>query len=752
MGRVWGWGWAEVGVGKGWTGFGVGWGAEDWVGWGWVRYRSDDLWILILMVPSLLASLEIRAPIFTIASSVAAPRAAAPSVIASSDAATSDDAVDDIDVGPAGSDFLEEEVEASDYSTEDSVESEGELVGHGDEEKYSGDVHKEVRELRAKKRKFQRKKKSKRVPIDNAEVPVGEARPDLGFDETETSRVSHEGRLGGDDPYFTSSDEDSFVLDEDDCCGDDEHEVVDSGRARTVKLSKKRTTNQKIIHDPTAKEVVWQLGIVFKDVSEFRRAVTKYATTVRRERFKVLKEIMGDYVVEFGRILDYKDELLRTNSGTSCVVKLGELMKQKMKLLGPEKMMQDLMYYNINYWCKVYFNTEVKYDSVDNNMSECFNAWILAARHKTIISMLEEIRVKIMTRISTLREFPNTWCSNYSLMCLKILEENINRAMDCTIKFNRVAGFEVKKGLCQHTVDIFKRTCSCRLWQLKGILCVYGVAALLFKKHPLYGYIDSCYSKETYLRTYANVIEPLANMEMWHVSSNITIAPPEISTLPGRPSKSRKKEARETKKSKKLPRTRLSMTCILCHVRGYNKKRCPLRGQPAKLSVAPSVTPIGSCIERGRPKKTTPETPNETPQVSVGSGRGRGRPKPGMPSSKICSTGQARIPRLADITGNIGYTPSTNKKPAKVTNPMVESSTVNGGSTVQECQDMIRRSLRTPIVKFLKEHLEKSGCRIGDNFIKAIHCDKKVSGGYVRGHGVINHNFISLYCSKPNKV
>ncbi|XP_009624062.1 mitochondrial inner membrane protease ATP23 [Nicotiana tabacum] len=68
---------------------------------------------------------------------------------------------------------------------------------------------------------------------------------------------------------------------------------------------------------------------------------------------------------------------------------------------------------------------------------------------------------------------------------------------------------------------------------------------------------------------------------------------------------------------------------------------------------------------------------------------------------------------------------------------MAETTAVKGGSTVEECQDMIRRSLRTPMVKFLKEHLEKSGCRIGDNFIKAIHCDKKVSGGYVRGQGII---------------
>ena len=39
----------------------------------------------------------------------------------------------------------------------------------------------------------------------------------------------------------------------------------------------------------------------------------------------MLKEIMGDYVVEFEKNLDYKDEVLRTNPGSTCVVKLGEL-------------------------------------------------------------------------------------------------------------------------------------------------------------------------------------------------------------------------------------------------------------------------------------------------------------------------------------------------------------------------------------------------------------------------------------------
>ncbi|KAG5600826.1 hypothetical protein H5410_032196, partial [Solanum commersonii] len=114
-----------------------------------------------------------------------------------------------LDVGLVGPDFSEEEVEGSNYLTEDSVESEVELVGDDDEEEYDSDVHEEVRELRAEKR--------------------SEAGPDLSFDETGTCKVSHEGRLGGDAPYFASSDEDSFELDEDECCDDDEHEF---GRSR----------------------------------------------------------------------------------------------------------------------------------------------------------------------------------------------------------------------------------------------------------------------------------------------------------------------------------------------------------------------------------------------------------------------------------------------------------------------------------------------------------------------------------------
>ncbi|KAF3617852.1 putative C2 and GRAM domain-containing protein-like [Capsicum annuum] len=673
-------------------------------------------------------------------------------------AATTDAAVDDIDVGPAGSNFLEEKVEASDYSTEDSVESEGELVGDDDEEEYGSNVHEEVRELRAEKRKFQRRKRNERVPADNAEVPVGEAGPDLCFDKTKTGRVSHEGSLGGDEPYFASSDEDSFVLDEDDCCGDDEHKVVDSGLGKTTndfmiktyipkhtcnKTTRNYLCNAKFLVETFRERIVEQPNIrVFKLQELIRKKFKHYVgkTTVRRARSKVLKEIMGDHVVKFGIILDYKDELLRTKSGTSCVVKLGkadEASKPKFQTF---------------YICFDALKKGWVHCRKCISLDGCFLKGICKGQLLVVVAKDGNNQMLPLAWAVVEKENTNTW--TWFVRCIrddlrlgegggitlitdmqKILEENINKAMDCTIKLNGVADFEVKEGLCQHTVDIVKRTCSCRLWQLKGIPCAHSVAALLFKKHPLYDYIDSYYSKQTYLRNYANVLEPLTNMEMWPISSNITVAPPEISTLPGRPSKSRKKEARETKKSEKLPRTRQTMTCRLCHVRGHNKRRCPLRGQSAEPSVAPSVTPTGSGIGRGRPEKTPSEIINPCQQQKKGRGRPekatpvapsappllktpfaptvfpascsapsdyfalslmagttkreRGNDKektfplkrskvmgmsvfqdengfkvlnPGMPSSKICSTGQVRVTRSARITGNIGYTPSTTNK------------------------------------------------------------------------------------------
>lgn len=53
----------------------------------------------------------------------------------------------------------------------------------------------------------------------------------------------------------------------------------------------------------------------------------------------------------------------------------------------------------ISSWCQVYFNDMVECEVIDNNMCETFNRMILQSRSKPIITMLEDIRQYVMTRI-----------------------------------------------------------------------------------------------------------------------------------------------------------------------------------------------------------------------------------------------------------------------------------------------------------------------------------------------------------------
>ncbi|KAH0685692.1 hypothetical protein KY290_017212 [Solanum tuberosum] len=200
-----------------------------------------------------------------------------------------------LNTDPSDSEDSEYSVKGSDESTEESDDSKGsELL---EDNQYGSDVHEELIQLRAEKRFFlRRRKRRERISADTEEVPCGNAGADLGFDETAINTNTLEGRLGGDEPYYASSGACSFETDTNDSCLE-EDKVIEQPNIRVFKL-------QELIR------------------KKYNVHVGK--TTTRRARAKILNEIMGDHVKEFGRILDYKDELLRSNPGSTCVVKIGE--------------------------------------------------------------------------------------------------------------------------------------------------------------------------------------------------------------------------------------------------------------------------------------------------------------------------------------------------------------------------------------------------------------------------------------------
>ncbi|PHT33514.1 hypothetical protein CQW23_25314 [Capsicum baccatum] len=278
-----------------------------------------------------------------------------------------------------------------------------------------------------------------------------------------------------------------------------------------------------------------------------------------------------------------------------------------MKMLGGEEILDKLMYFNPERWSKVYFSFGTKCDIVDNNMAECFNAWILGARHKTIITMLEEIRVKMMKGVGQMRDFCETWISDISPMAMKVLNDNTTRA-----------------------------------WMFKGIPCPHAVAALHHKKFEPINYMSHWYNRETYMNTYSFFIQPVLNIKMWPQSQNISVMPPPVKKLSGRPGKNRKKEEGETKKkTENLSKRGIEISCGTCHSKGHNKRRCPT-GAPAGTNTNPSPSPSAGADPSAGPSVV----PNTAPTVGKGKGStGKGRGRPPKNSTEKC----ADRPRMVGI-------------------------------------------------------------------------------------------------------
>jgi hypothetical protein len=55
-------------------------------------------------------------------------------------------------------------------------------------------------------------------------------------------------------------------------------------------------------------------------------------------------------------------------------------------------------------WSRAWFSTFPKCDLIVNNLSECFNAWIVKQRDLPIISLMEMLRKKLMKRYQKKRE------------------------------------------------------------------------------------------------------------------------------------------------------------------------------------------------------------------------------------------------------------------------------------------------------------------------------------------------------------
>ncbi|XP_062085693.1 uncharacterized protein LOC133791793 [Humulus lupulus] len=226
-----------------------------------------------------------------------------------------------------------------------------------------------------------------------------------------------------------------------------------------------------------------------------------------------------------------------------------------------EKAYDWLMKKNPSEWSKRHFRFHVKCDMLLNNLCESFNSAKLDAREKPIITLLEKIRLWLMSRLCVKRESVSKWVHPVGKRVREVIEKNKHVARHCD---------GPKTG-----------------YQLTGIPCGNVLAAIWSSNLNVMDFVDSAYKKEAFIAQYAGIIKPMPSPDKWPDPGQNPI-PPTENVLPGRPKKSRKREPDEppAPNATKARRVGQLINTKVCCLQPVQRRRM---GRPPKKNPAPET-------------------------------------------------------------------------------------------------------------------------------------------------------------------
>ncbi|CAI9280761.1 unnamed protein product [Lactuca saligna] len=230
-------------------------------------------------------------------------------------------------------------------------------------------------------------------------------------------------------------------------------------------------------------------------------------------------------------------------------------------------------------WSKEFFQEGRDCDAVKNGVGESFNSTIRHARRRPIITMLDEIR----KHIEELKVKQRLWgVTPYGYQKYEV-------------RFIDVA----------YGVDLITKKCTCRIWQLTGMPCLNGVAAVSYLNNDAETYVSQSYTIEAYLKFYKYSIDPLNSSDMWPNVTYYKPLPPKRRRLPGRSSVKRKRDAIEKE---------LSGPSRQIFTRRGSLIRCGICKEPVPSSSRGSgADPSLSRGNEGPPPTAQPHTPPPPP-------------------------------------------------------------------------------------------------------------------------------------------
>uniref|UniRef100_A0A0E0BM08 SWIM-type domain-containing protein n=1 Tax=Oryza glumipatula TaxID=40148 RepID=A0A0E0BM08_9ORYZ len=185
----------------------------------------------------------------------------------------------------------------------------------------------------------------------------------------------------------------------------------------------------------------------------------------------------------------------------------------------------------------------------------------------------------------------NRWNTVICPGILKKLNVYIAESAFCHAISNGAEAYEVKHHEHRFTVQLDKKECSCRYWQLSGLPCPHAIACIFYKTSQLDGYISDCYLVETFKKIYAHFLQPLEGMSSWPEDDRQPLNAPGYIKMPGRPKTERRREAHEPAKATRASKIGTIIRCRKCKQVGHNRSTCDKHNGEGSTTSRPQQVP-----------------------------------------------------------------------------------------------------------------------------------------------------------------
>ncbi|CAN1241566.1 hypothetical protein LINPERPRIM_LOCUS5027 [Linum perenne] len=150
-----------------------------------------------------------------------------------------------------------------------------------------------------------------------------------------------------------------------------------------------------------------------------------------------------------------------------------------------------------------------------------------------------------LAQIVVKRKFAKKWKANYCPKILRKLAERARKSRYCHIIGNGKDGYEVRlKNEDRFSVQLDDAKCSCRSWELTGVLCPHAITCIISEGKDPEQYISDWYTVEKYWKTYDNVFLPMDGHTTWVRSQYDPVLPALVRKMLGTSAECRRKGRR----------------------------------------------------------------------------------------------------------------------------------------------------------------------------------------------------------------